>query len=326
MTSSWQHRGKQSQKTSIQHQRSYDLSRMVMFCKMFPEYARMLLVASMGEDMTSQSVSLPGAVLRKVYFFFTLHIGTVGPFAVKTGQIVYVNDSTLFLTSANDDAGGIRRVPEVNLRFFVDLVDPMFQPQSALFDTTIETVVKAHTSLFGADPVTPTAEGKRPRFGHGDGVRVVRDLQNINGCLPYDQSYEGEVIMVKRGDCTFLEKLVQAKAANASGVVVISDEDHPITPSADAEALGTVGNALDDVSMVVIGRLDGDVISTMLDAAELQGVGQVMMAIASSGFPVPKQEKEGTGGEQKKDGGKESDPHRVLYLNGHPLLNTRLLI
>ncbi len=278
----------------------------------------------MGEDMTSQSVSPPDVVLRSAGFFI-FHFGTVGPFAVKTGQVVYVNDSTLFLTSSNNDAGGVRRAPEVNLRFFVDLVDPMFQLQSALFDTTVETVVNAHTSLFGADPVNPTAEGKLPRFGHGDGVRVVRDLQNIYGCSPYGQSYEGEVIIVRRGDCTFLEKLVQGKAANASGVVVISDE-RPITPSADSEDLSAIGDTLDDVSMVVVGRPDGDIISAMLDSAELQGMGQVMMAIASSGFPIQEQEKEGKGSEQKKGEGKGPDPHRVLYLNGHPLLNTRLLI
>ncbi len=44
-TSSWRLRGKRSQKTSIQRRRSYDLCRMDMFCKTFPEYAHMSLVA-----------------------------------------------------------------------------------------------------------------------------------------------------------------------------------------------------------------------------------------------------------------------------------------
>lgn len=244
----------------------------------------------------------------------------MGPFAVKTGQLVYVNDSSLFSTNPLDNAGGIKRVPEVNLRFFVDHVDPMLQLQSTLFDSTVEAVVNAHTAQFGADPLNLTPEGMLPRFGHGDGVRVVRDLQNIRGCSPYSQDFEGEVIVVQRGECTFLEKLIQGQAANVSGIVVISDDDRPITPSADVESLLALGTMLDDVSMVVVGRPDGDIITAMLDTAELQGAGQVMMAIASSGLPT------GKGSEQKKGGGKASDPYRVLYMNGHPILNTRLLI
>lgn len=163
-----------------------------------------------------------------------------------------MNDSSLFITNHKDEVAGIRRVPEVNLRFFVDSMDPMFQTQSSLFDVTTETVVNAHTALFGADPSQPPSAGKSTNFGHGGGVRIIKDPKNPQGCLPYEQSYEGEVLLTRRGDCTFLEKLIQGKAANASGVVVISDEERPVTPSADDEALKAIGDKLDDVSVVVL--------------------------------------------------------------------------
>ena len=45
------------------------------------------------------------------------------------------------------------------------------------------------------------------------------------------------IVLLHRGTCTFIEKLAYAKRAGARGVVVISDMDMAINPSAEAEEL-----------------------------------------------------------------------------------------
>ncbi|KAI0786390.1 alpha-mannosidase [Abortiporus biennis] len=248
----------------------------------------------------------------------------LGPFSVKSGQIVYVNDSSLFLAPFGgktriDHNGRPRRVPEVDLRIFLDHVDPMLQVQPGFTESRTETFVVAFTSMFGADPALPQTEDRSIQFGHGEGVRLVRVSENPRGCQLYNRTFEGEALVVYRGECTFLEKLITAKLAGAAGVVVINDEERGVNPAADADAVDAVGDSLDDVVLVVVGRADGAAIVTMLDAAEEGGLGEVKVAIASKGEPVDNSK------EQERDG-ESGSQNRVLYLNGHPLLNTRLLV
>lgn len=255
----------------------------------------------------------------------------VGPHAVRTGQIVYVNDSSLTLAPVSDkvpvdlDGKLSPRLPDVQLRFYVDIVDPMFQVQVGL-ESPPEALVTAYTSLFGADlTALHLPEGEPVRFGHGEGVLVSRDMTNPFGCSAYERTFDGDAVLVDRGDCTFLEKLTMAKRAGASGVVVISDDDMALNPSASPEEIIAAGD-ISDVSLVALKRSAGEIIISMMDSAEAYGMGQVILMVDPEGQSAT------TGGHQVPDGaaGHQDwlpvDPMRVLYINGHALLNTRLMV
>ncbi|KAH9947270.1 alpha-mannosidase [Amylocystis lapponica] len=246
----------------------------------------------------------------------------LGPYAVRTGQLVYVNDTDLILPPVHDSKSVEKardrrpRIPEVELRFHIDAVDPLFHLQQlGMHDTPSEAVFVASTALFGGDPTVPMADGRPLRFGHGNGVRLVRATDNPHGCLPYAQQFEDEAILVVRGECTFLEKLVLAQAAGASGVVVLSNEDGHINPSADAADIAAAGDTINAAAVVVLRQSAGIVVGAMLAAVEEAGLGQVILTV-------------GSGDQRAVDSARESskDTNRVLYLNGHPLLNTRLLV
>ncbi|CCM05644.1 uncharacterized protein FIBRA_07874 [Fibroporia radiculosa] len=250
----------------------------------------------------------------------------LGPYAVKTGQLVYVRDPNLNLAPLDmKDAfkrGGISRNPEVRLRFNLDYVDPLFQMQTTLREPVTEFTVTASTAFFGGDPTIydpdPISGVSSLRFGHGEGVQVLRVPENPYGCVPYTQRFDGDAVIVKRGECTFLEKLVFAREAGASGVIVLSDEEIYINPTADAPELAEVGEIIKDVVVVVLRRSGGKVVSEMLDAAERLRIARIVVSVQPEAQPT-------------LDHGKDyqdtlKDNHRVLYLNGHPLLNTRLMV
>jgi len=252
-------------------------------------------------------------------------ITKLGPHTVHTGQIVYVNDTALKLAPMNgvhpiEEQSGQRRSPDVQLRIYIDFVDPTLQVQ--LGEVAKGVSFTGHTAMFGADPLVPSSDNGKPlRFGHGEGVALVWDKANPYGCLPFQKTYRDEAILVHRGDCTFLEKLQRAYEAGASGVVVMGDEDFAINPSAGDEELEAIGDSLQDVVIVVLKQSDGKRVSTMMDVTESQRLGQVMLVLdtGSRTTPFPRREKET---KQTAPG----DVNRVLYLNGHPLINTRLMV
>lgn len=251
----------------------------------------------------------------------------MGPHSVKTGQIVYVNDTGLIRIpdgggqkpSDTDTTKKFKRVPEVYLRLFMESVDPNIV-QTVTNDVRSEVTVVASTAGFAGDPASSTTDDHGPiRFGHGEGVALVRPKANNEyGCLPWEEKFDGEAVVVKRGECTFLEKLVEATIAGASGVIALSDEEHGINPSATPDEVKAYGKLLDEVAIVTVNKAESAVVTAMLDASELYG-GQVVMAVSA-----------GTGKteeatlDEKRTRAKEGN--RVLYLNNHPLLNTRLMV
>jgi hypothetical protein len=58
------------------------------------------------------------------------------------------------------------------------------------------------------------------------------------------ENYQGHVVLVKRGNCTFLHKALNLKANNASGMVVVSTEDRLESPSS---GYGVDRNITEDV-------------------------------------------------------------------------------
>jgi ER degradation enhancer, mannosidase alpha-like 1 len=217
-----------------------------------------------------------------------------------------VNDSALVLRSKSEDTRKERSVI-VKLRFFVHTMDTMFRLQLPSFGPTTEVELTGYTSIFGGDLSNTPPPDKPPlRFRHHDGVRIARDHENSFGCLPYATSHNDTAILVDRGECTFLEKLIHARSAGAAGVVVISHENFGVNPTASEEELAAAGD-LSDVAIVVLTAPDGQKVTALMDLAV--ATGQLMVALDKGNSPA-----------------ETHGPERVLYLNGHPLLNTRLLV
>ncbi|KAI6151993.1 glycoside hydrolase family 47 protein [Pisolithus tinctorius] len=233
-------------------------------------------------------------------------ITRLGPHAVRSGQVVYVNDTEL--RSSSESLARLQRRPTVRLRIFLDTMDPLLVTQVGTVETDTNIYITAQTAQFGADPTR-----KAMTFGHEGGVRVRRDESNPLGCREYDQKFGGDAVLVWRGECTFLEKLVQAQKADASGVIVISDDDEAVNPSATAEEIAAAGD-LDDVALVLLPLTPGKGLAAMVEGAGVLGYGNVLFSVDFEGVPPA----------TRRDGDVEN--MHVLYVNGHPVLNTRLLV
>ncbi|KAG0709546.1 glycoside hydrolase family 47 protein [Suillus ampliporus] len=237
-------------------------------------------------------------------------ITKLGPHAVRTGQMVYVNDSALW--EPIPDPGPTYRSKDVQLRIFLDTFDPALVAQPGATNFNGETYIKAYTAQFGVDLA---ALGGSFLFGYGEGTEVQRDKSNPLGCKPYETEFDGNAVLVHRGDCTFLEKLVYARHAGASGVIVVSDEDTPINPSASAEEITAAGE-IGDVALVLLPHTVGKSVTAMVDAAGMFGYGHVMFTVDS----------EAQGWTEGAIDHTPGDIGQILYINGHPLLNTRLIL
>jgi len=255
----------------------------------------------------------------------------LGPHAVRSGQIVYVNDSDLVLGPKNEnnsvDSDGKRypRHLDIQLRFYLDAMAPMFKVQAGIVESPSEVLVPAYPSFFGADLTSLLpSNADHVRFARGEGVRVTRDKTNVIGCLPYSRTFNNDAVLVYRGECTFLQKLVRAKSAGASGVLVINDDEAALNPTSDPEEIAAAGD-LSDVALVALTHSAGKLITSMLDVADAHGMSQVILTIDPDGQSAT------TDGRRMHDamgrqGWEHMNPDRVLYINGHALLNTRLLI
>jgi len=250
----------------------------------------------------------------------------VGPHSVRAGQLVFVDDQRLIGTE-NPPPTTPNRVSVINLQFFLKDVDPMFQVQAGKTEVPFGVTLPANTALFGGDP-SPFAPDHEPiRFGHRDGVLLVQDHSNQYGCQPYEQTYSGEALLVDRGECTFLEKLLNAKGAGASGVIVINDGDTRVSPSIDEEEREGVGDALDDVALVILIKTAGEVVIDMIKRTQDLGMGQVMFMVDPESRQVGVKRKPTKAYKSSNDMDKlKDDIQKVLYLNGHALVNTRLVV
>lgn len=252
----------------------------------------------------------------------------MGPHSVKTGQTVYVNDSDLLLSPVDGSSSVLsqglekRRIGEVVLRLFLETVD---YAQTGMSDVLTEVLVLAFTAMFGGDPASTDLPQGPIAFGHGAGVGLVRDKTNVYGCSPYKRRFQGEAIVVHRGECTFAEKLMEAAVAGASGVITLTDDENAVNPSIGLEQQEEMGTSLDDVAIVTTSRTESALVTAMLDSAELYG-NEVRMAIAPGAeFAADTHQLESdVNSDERRTKAKEGN--RVLYLNGHPLLNTRLMV
>ena len=229
----------------------------------------------------------------------------MGHYTVRPGQVAYINDTSLF--SKQDTSQQVPH-PEVLLRFFINAIGADFHAGTS---GNADALLVGNTARFGADVFSRTSSNGRPlRFSQTDGIAVFRDLMNPDGCTPYSRLYTDVVIVVERGGCTFLQKLRLAQAASAGGVVVLSNDDIAVNPSANADEIEEAGD-MSDVCLVLLPRTPGHIVRQMMDSAEREGF-QVLMVVED--IPHPSHTPP------------EKDPSRILYINGYPLVNTRLLV
>lgn len=250
-------------------------------------------------------------LLRSFYKLIALWL--VGHYTIRPGQTIFINDTSL-LESLPVSEEVAANFGSIQLHFYVDVVDSMFNMLNMMEAVTdMDLSVTGYVGFFGAD-LLGDKEDESPTTFTGQ-FPIHREDSNDLGCEPYHHSYQDGILLASRGECTFLQKLVQARNAGASGVLVISDEDIAINPTADANELLAAGN-LDEVAIVVIPRKAGQLIEQLLDTS--QGIGQVMLSLDH--------ELESALIDAGEDNTPKNDPGRVLYINGHPLLNTRLLV
>jgi ER degradation enhancer, mannosidase alpha-like 1 len=242
--------------------------------------------------------------------------------------MVYINDPHLVFQSGDEKPHGkqAQRQPTLNLRFSPEnrySADPMLEV--ALPDalhSTEDLIITAFTAFFGGDP-TPTTTGEYSViFGHGEGVPLARDASNRLGCKPFASSYSGEALLVHRGDCTFIEKLQHAHAAGASGVIAISNADNGLNPTAKLDEQNAAGDGLLDVALVVVRKTDGELLERVVERAEKAGTRTWMVVEPMGSTAGPEEHTEGP----SETLANEEAVSRILYLNGHALLNTRLLV
>ncbi|KAJ6509896.1 alpha mannosidase-like protein [Mycena vitilis] len=247
-------------------------------------------------------------------------IRKLGHYDVRAGHIVYVNDSSIFSpTDPFGDTTDAQRALDLPLRFFTESTNPYLEAQTGLPDllNMMDVLVSGSTALFGPELGVAVAGDEHPlRINNQSGVPVHRDDHNTYGCGPYEWTLQDAVVLVERGECTFLQKLIMARDAGAAGVFVVSNEDVALNPTADPEELEVAGN-LGDVGLVVLSPQVGQLVHDMLDSTDERG-GQVLLQVDPERLSAPSPDIVHEAEKEKA--------HKILYLNGHPLLNTRLLI
>ncbi|KAJ7667940.1 alpha mannosidase-like protein [Mycena polygramma] len=247
-------------------------------------------------------------------------IRKLGHYDVRAGHIIYVNDSSIFSpTDPFGDTTDAQRALDLPLRFFTESTNPHLEAQTGLPDllNMMDVLASGSTALFGPELGVPVAGDEHPlRINNQSGVPVYRDDHNTYGCVPYEWMLQDAVVLVERGECTFLQKLIMARDAGAAGIFVVSDEDVALNPTADPKELEAAGD-LGDVGLVVLSPQVGQLVHDMLDSTDERG-GQVLLQVDPERLSAPSPDIVHEAEKEKA--------HKILYLNGHPLLNTRLLI
>ncbi|CAK5275566.1 unnamed protein product [Mycena citricolor] len=244
----------------------------------------------------------------------------LGHYDVRAGHLVYINDTTIFgHPDGTKDSDHVRPL-DMPMRFHIEsaseLGTDIYTGHPDLLDTA-DVFVSGYTALFGAVLASgASSKGLPLRMDSEAGLAVARDPSNHYGCEMYDQAMPDVVVLVQRGECTFLEKLLMAKAAGAAGVLVVSTEQVALNPTADRLELEKAGD-LSDVGLLVLPPDVGLLVYNMLDRTEERG-GQVVLQLDPEQLPLLPEPAEAQTAEAASP--------KIMYLNGLPLLNTRLLI
>ena len=274
-------------------------------------------------------------MFEDVRFSLLVHIRfllcLVGHYVVRAGQSVYINDSSIF--QDKQESQNIAQEPtskrdvQVQLQLFT-IPNTNNEVVSNTFKN-FEFTIKGYSAVFGADlSVVPKNQTKStPPLRQSGGVSLKKVYSaNKHGCDDYIESYDGAMVVVNRGSCTFFEKAVAAKAAGAVGILILNHEDTGINPSLGKEELETAED-LNDFGVVLVPKKLGDTLEDIIKLAEKLSVDVLVRVPPPIRMEDKKQVKEEeTDDDDDDDDEPNSNPSKILYINGYPLINTRLLV
>lgn len=248
----------------------------------------------------------------------------MGHYSVRAGHTVYINDSNIFRTQ--DDANLSPRElrhHELHVRLRIFSPDIELHTDTGEItsnDNVVDLSVTGYTALFGADLSAPhNLNSSLTSILRPEGVSVRHEEFNRHGCVPFEHSYPNSALIVHRGQCTFLEKLLYARAASASAIIVISDDNFPINPTANPDELEAAGD-LSNAAVILLQKRTGEALEDMVITTSKLGTAGIRISVDW--------EEHGDSRHSKPLGQNTNDEEakRILYINGHPLINTRLLV
>lgn len=133
--------------------------------------------------------------------------------------MVYLQDPALVFPAGEDSVGSyedgfpLDRARDVKLHFHLH-ADSLL----TLGHEDTELTIDAYPASFGGSVLSTSKNNLQAR-------RVAFVADNSLGCSPYEADLDqlkDVMLVVRRGQCTFLEKLAYAARAGAVGVIVIS--------------------------------------------------------------------------------------------------------
>jgi len=254
---------------------------------------------------------------------------SVGHYVVRAGQSVYINDSSIFQdkqeTQNIAQEPTLKRDVQVQLQLFTspntdnEVVTSTFK--------NFEFTIKGYSAMFGADlsVVPKNQSASTPPLRQRKGVPLMKVYSaNKDGCDDYTESYDGAMVVISRGSCTFFEKALAAKAAGASGILILNHEDAGINPSMGTEDISLAEN-LNDFGVVLLPKKIGDTLDELMKLAEKLSVDLLARVPPPLRFEDKKLVKEEETDDDDDDE-PSSNASKILHINGYPLINTRLLV
>jgi mannosidase alpha-like ER degradation enhancer 1 len=255
----------------------------------------------------------------------------VGHYSVRPGHTVYINDSKIFHTPEEETNLAQRELRhherQIQLRIFSFGIESATRASESISsDNVMHLSVTGYTALFGADLSLShllNTSSTPPSIVRPEGVAIRHESLNRHGCVPFERSYPDSALIVHRGQCTFLEKLLYARAASASAVIIVSDDNFGINPTANPEELEAAGD-LSDTAVILLPKKTGEALEDMLVASSKLGTAEIRISMDAKRSEGHGEDLEHSQHVRKDK--KNRNTARVLYINGHPLINTRLLV
>lgn len=199
-----------------------------------------------------------------------------------------------------------------------------------VISVTSEFVVEADTADFGEDPNilrVPSGNSFNKTISQ-KGAPLVRFPQNRYGCSPYSDPsgrINGSMVFVERGDCLFIEKLAYARRAGALGILVWHNTEEHFNPSAEEGDLEQYGEAIKGGIILVVPSLAATLIQSRLRLEDEDPTKTVVMVRVEKHWPAELLGDEPSGEPQTIPTKTKQTSGRILYINGHAMMNTELL-
>lgn len=277
---------------------------------------------------------------QDIFCEFTDRFSLVGHVDVRAGTKVYFNDSSIFEKGASHIS---HRPTAVPITFYLKALEDdhlLFNdanPGTSYMGRSESLSAKAWTSTFGLDPRDAYLSSDQssdpeslpsPTFSR-QGSRLVHFSENGYGCDPFlDPSgrIKGSMVLVKRGECYFIDKLAHARQAGAVGAIVWHEDDEYVQPSAEPEDFQRLDGIIEGATLLVIGSTEAQRIGSMLSFEDDQD-GKVEVWVRLDDQWQEDIDLFGVEGAWPPDQPTktQSTVGRMLYVNGHALVNTMLL-